>query len=58
LLWIALNYPKVEINIVESSYASSQELKFANIKLDNRQQLIEYLNSLQRTEDDIIKQTT
>lgn len=56
LLWIALNYPNIEINIIESYYTSSQELKFANIRLDNRQQLIEYLTTLQMTEDDIIKQ--
>lgn len=56
LLWIILNYPKVEINIVESSYTSSKELQFIRIKLDNRQKLIEYLTSLQMTEDDIIKQ--
>lgn len=55
LLWIALNYPNVEINLVESSYTDSQELRFANIKLDNKQQLIEYLTGMQVTEDDIIK---
>lgn len=57
LLWIALNYPNIEINIVESSYTSTGELRFTGIKLDNRQQLTEYLTSLQMTEDDIIKQT-
>lgn len=57
LLWIALNYPKVEISIVESSYTNSGELRFTGIKLDSRQQLSEYLNDLQMTEDDIIKQT-
>lgn len=57
LLWIALNYSKVEINIVESSYTSSKGLQFIMIKIDNRQKLIEYLIGLQMTEDDIIKQT-
>lgn len=57
LLWIAKNYPQIKINIVESSYISSRVLQFAKIKLDNRQQLIEYLTGLQMTEDDIIKQT-
>lgn len=57
LLWIVLNYPQVEINIVESSYTSSRVLQFAKIKLDNRQQLIKYLTGLQITENDIIKQT-
>lgn len=55
LLWIASNYPKVEINIVESSI-SSGDLKYTGIKLDNRQMLIEYLTGLQMTQDDIIKQ--
>lgn len=58
LLWIASNYPKVKINIVESSYTHFQVLKFANITPTSRQLLIEYLTSLQMTEDDIIKQTT
>ncbi len=57
LLWIVLNYPQVKINIVESFYTTSQELKFANLRLDNKQKLIEYLSGLQMTEDDIIKQT-
>ena len=55
LLWIVLNYPEVKMNIVESFYTSSQELKFANITPDDRQQLVDYLTSLQMTEDDIIK---
>lgn len=57
LLWIAKNYPQVEINIIESSYTSSRVLQFAKIRLDNKQQLIEYLTGLQMTEDDIIRQT-
>lgn len=57
LLWIAKNYPQIKINIVESSYTSSRVLQFAKIRLDNRQQLIEYLTGLQMTEDDIINQT-
>lgn len=54
LLWIALNYLKVKINIVESSYTESQILQFAKIKFDNRKQLIDYLTGLQLTESDII----
>lgn len=54
LLWIALNYLKVKINIVESSYTESQILQFARIKFDNRKQLIDYLTGLQLTESDII----
>lgn len=54
LLWVAENYPKMQINIIESSYTSSQALQFAQIKFDNRKQLIAYLKGLQMTEDDII----
>lgn len=54
MLWIASNYPKVEINIIESS-TSSGDLQFTGIKFDNRQKLIEYLSGLQMTQDDIIE---
>lgn len=54
LLWIALNYPDVEINIVESSYTENQVLQFAKIQFENRKYLIDYLTSLQLTESDII----
>lgn len=54
LLWIAENYPQVQINIVESSYTPSQALQFAIIEFDDRQHLIEHLTGLQMTEDDII----
>lgn len=54
LLWIALNYPQVKINIVESSYTSTQVLQFAKINFRNRKMLIEYLKNLQMSEDDII----
>ena len=54
LLWIAENYPQVQINIIESSYTSSQVLQFAQIWFSNRQQLIEYLRRQQMSEDDII----
>lgn len=54
LLWIAENYPQVQINIIESAYTPSQVLQFAQIDFDNKQQLIEYLRNIQMTEDDII----
>lgn len=54
LLWIAQNYPNVEINIVESSYTSSRVLQFTKIEFENRQQLTNYLEGLQMTESDII----
>lgn len=54
LLWIAENYPQVQINIIESSYTPSQVLQFAQIEFSNRHQLIEYLRRQQMSEDDII----
>ena len=54
LLWIAANYPEVEINLVESSYTEKQSLQFAKVKFDNRKQLIDYLTGFQLTESDII----
>src|SRR3989344_5735635 len=55
LLWIAKNYPSVEINITESSYTPSQKLQFSNVEFKTKQRLISHLKSLQMTEADIIK---
>lgn len=54
LLWIASNYPKVRINIVESSYTKDQILQFAKVRFNNRKQMVSYLSRLQLTESDII----
>jgi hypothetical protein len=54
LLWIAKNYPDIEINIIESSYTLDEKLQFSKIKFDTRQKLLDYLISKQMTEDDII----
>ncbi len=54
LLWIALNYPNLEINIVESSYTKDAKLQFLKIEFDSRQKFIEYLTNKQLTENDII----
>lgn len=54
LLWIALEYPDIEIKVVESSYTRDHQLQFAQIKFANKAQLIDYLAGLQKTEDDII----
>lgn len=54
LLWIAINYPNIKINIVESSYTSDVKLQFSKIQFDNRQKLLDYLIRKQLTEDDII----
>ncbi len=53
LLWIALNYRAIKINIIESSYTKNQ-LQFAKIAFDTRKQVINYLTSLQLTESDIL----
>lgn len=54
LLWIASEYPEIEINIVESSYTPDQKLQFLKIEFDSRQKFIEYLTGKQLTENDII----
>ncbi len=56
LLWIATNYPEIDVNIIESSYTQDQNLQFAKIEFPKRQELISYLNGIQLTEDDIISQ--
>lgn len=53
LLWIALHYPMVKINIIESSYTKDQ-LQFAKVEFDTKKQLLDYLTRLQLTESDII----
>lgn len=53
LLWIALNYPMVKVNIIESSYTKNQ-LQFAKVEIDTRKQLTDHLASLQLTKTDII----
>lgn len=54
LLWIAVELPKIELNIVESSYVKNK-LQFAKIEFDSQKQKIDYLTSLQLTETDIIE---
>jgi len=55
LLWIANNYPDVEMNIVESSYKKGKRLQFSKLKFDSRYLLISYLAGLQMTEAGIIE---
>lgn len=54
LLWIATNYPDIQINIIESSYTPDEKLQFIQIAFDNRQKLVKYITGKQMTEDDII----
>lgn len=54
LLWIATNYPEVEINIVESSYTSDKESQFTHIEFNDKKKLVDYLMKKQMSENDII----
>lgn len=54
LLWIVKNYPKIKVNIVESSYTVDSKLQFLQIQFDNKEKLIDYLLNKQLTESDII----
>lgn len=58
LSWIAQNYPNININIIESSYTSSQALQFARIKFDSKEQLRNYIVGMQMDESDIISNVT
>lgn len=58
LLWAATNYPDMQINIVESTYTPQEKLQFSQIKFENRQKLLNYLNSIQVSEHDIITQVS
>ena len=54
ILWIASEYPNIELNIIESSYTAEEKLQFLKVQFDSRQKLMDYLISKQLTEDDII----
>ena len=54
LLWIANNYPDVEIVIIESSYTSRRVLQFDKIPFPSKEELLQYLKSIQMSEADII----
>ena len=51
-----MNYPDIDMHIIESSYISKTNniLQFNQIELQDSKQLIQYLNSIQITENDII----
>lgn len=55
LLWIAENYPEVELNLVESSYTEDQRLRFKKLEFVGPEEFLEYLRKIQMTETDIIK---
>jgi hypothetical protein len=43
VLWIAQTYPDIEINIIVSSYSSTEKLQFTHIRFENRINLLNYL---------------
>lgn len=53
LLWIAQEYPSVEIRLYESTYKKRGTLRFRRIAFQNRPKLIEYLKEIQYTENQI-----
>jgi hypothetical protein len=55
LLWIAKNYPNIELNIIESSYDHNDKLLFNRLEFDKQEDLLKYLFSIQLDEDDIIQ---
>ncbi len=54
--WIAKNYLDITIVIIESSYTPSQSLQFAKLPFEDRSKLIDYLDGIQMSEDDIISE--
>ena len=53
LLWIVQQFPKININIVESSYIENK-LQFAKLAFESRKKLIDYLTGIQLTESAIL----
>jgi len=54
LLWVAENFPNVEINLIESSYSKSHKMIFKRLVFSEKNELLQYLRKLQMTEADII----
>lgn len=55
LLWIAKRYPEIELKIFESSYSEEQNMIFSELIFDDKEQELMYLQSIQLTEEEIIK---
>lgn len=55
LLWIAQNYPQIEIKIFESKYLQKGDMQFYEFKFTNHELLIEFLTKSQYTENEIIE---
>ena len=56
LLWVAENFPKVEVNLIESFYTESQEMKFRKLEFSDKEEQMEYLVKMQMSEADIIEE--
>jgi hypothetical protein len=54
LLSVAQNYPEVEINIVVSYYDENGKMKFKGIEFDSQEKLVNYLQRIQKSENDIL----
>ena len=53
LLWIANNYNDIVIKILESYY-KNDKLKYKEIELGNRENMLEYIKSIQYDKEDIM----
>lgn len=53
LLWIAREFPFVELRLYESSYNVEDMLRFRPLNFEDRNDLIAFLESIQYSEDDI-----
>ncbi|MEX0896085.1 MAG: hypothetical protein WDZ94_04060 [Patescibacteria group bacterium] len=54
VLWVADNYPGMEINLIESSYTIDQKLLFTRLQFQSHDELLTHLRDIQMTETDII----
>lgn len=57
LLWIAQNYPEIEIRLFKNAYLSG-DLRFAEVKFDAKEDLVDFLAENQYNKEDIIKLVT
>ena len=53
LLWIAKQYSSIDIRIVESNYTEN-DLVFEELLFDSRELLVDFLEKIQYTPDDIV----
>ena len=58
LLFVAKEWPHIQIEISESSYDAKKGMVFKKLDFGSHQDKIEFLNQIQYTEEDIIKKVT